>query len=553
MGAVSGDINTLSMSVDTAVDLSSRTTAALKSGDRAFITAKVGTPEGPLFFIDKTSVLAVDGVGVLATNSGVGRWLSEALYGGFDVNDLIIAANVAALGAASTTGRSSGTTAWVNTFRCYFRLDTASAEVPNGKTIVAANGGGNWLRSSYRDLTWASQTNWEIDPTNGNDENTGIPSSPLATWAEFTRRVKTIGVSMTVTILDDIAENLIGDFDASAVDLTLTVQSQPAELATGTVLVAADPVPATNSEGTLTSAAIASFAPYVGRIVECTSTAAATCQTVVLADAAGTAQVPFWAKRTNFSNPLPGAGAAIRVLDLRTVPSVRISGANMSVIVRYFDITGTAWISTPANLSYYEACEITAVRTPAGMIPYFVGCALKTGGTTVFMSGSRSTFVGGASFQNLTLQSSCAVGFSGTIVYGRTLAVGNTSDFSELPTVLTGAGSGLGVFNSPGVGVAVQHGGAVQAAGPIYGDGNTTYGMTVTDGGTVQIAEALTPTITGAIQALQVEGANTAISPLVPGGAVPAASPLTIWADWAAPPFSRAVMNYTTGSRISGV
>jgi hypothetical protein len=81
MGAVSGDENTGSFHVATPADLTSRPTAALKSGDLAYIVSKVGTSEGPRYFLDKTSSASIDGVGIIATDSGVGRWLSEALYG----------------------------------------------------------------------------------------------------------------------------------------------------------------------------------------------------------------------------------------------------------------------------------------------------------------------------------------------------------------------------------------------------------------------------------------------------------------------------------------
>jgi hypothetical protein len=82
MGAISGDVNSLAMHCVNATDLASRPIAGLKSGDQAYLADRVGTVEGPLFFLDKTSVTAVNGVGILATNGSVGRWLSEALYGG---------------------------------------------------------------------------------------------------------------------------------------------------------------------------------------------------------------------------------------------------------------------------------------------------------------------------------------------------------------------------------------------------------------------------------------------------------------------------------------
>lgn len=43
----------------------------------------------------------------------------------------------------------------------------------------------------------------------------------------------------------------------------------------------------------------------------------------------------------------------------------------------------------------------------------------------------------------------------------------------------------------------------------------------------------------------------TAISPLVAGGAVPAASPLTTWAHWAGAPFNKYVFNYSNGTTLA--
>lgn len=83
MGAVSGDVNGLRLDCVNAADLTSRPTAGLRNGDRAYVADRVGTAEGPHFYLDKTSTATpATGKGVIATDSGVGRWLSEALFGG---------------------------------------------------------------------------------------------------------------------------------------------------------------------------------------------------------------------------------------------------------------------------------------------------------------------------------------------------------------------------------------------------------------------------------------------------------------------------------------
>lgn len=72
MGAVSGDVNTPSFVAADAADLASRPIASLRNGDRAYVTSKASSAEGALFFLDRASVLPIDGVGVLAAQGGVG-------------------------------------------------------------------------------------------------------------------------------------------------------------------------------------------------------------------------------------------------------------------------------------------------------------------------------------------------------------------------------------------------------------------------------------------------------------------------------------------------
>lgn len=81
MGAIGGDVNSPAVHCINATDLASRPIASMKSGDRAYVEDRVGKAEGPRFFLDRESTLTVDNVGVLATFGGVGRWLSEELYG----------------------------------------------------------------------------------------------------------------------------------------------------------------------------------------------------------------------------------------------------------------------------------------------------------------------------------------------------------------------------------------------------------------------------------------------------------------------------------------
>lgn len=202
MGAVSGDINTLSFSVANAADLTSRPTAALRSGDRAYVTDKVATTEGPLFFIDKSSVIPVDGVGVLATNSGVGRWLSEALYGAVPDPGLPSFDNIAQLAAYDDTDIPADAEVWVRSVRAYFqkRVEADPGTDDNITNFRNAGNTATWYRSGapngYWAYTWSANGQVHVDSVNGNDENTGLTAgTALRSVNELSRRIASAQVT----------------------------------------------------------------------------------------------------------------------------------------------------------------------------------------------------------------------------------------------------------------------------------------------------------------------------------------------------------------------
>jgi hypothetical protein len=124
--------------------------------------------------------------------------------------------DVTTLGANELTGVQAFTgndTAALPSVHAYWSLDLLSQATVDGITIVACNpapdGHGRWLRFASADPVLAvMQTAWEIDPVNGNDENSGIPGHPLKTIAERLRRIGTqkphYTVGVTVTIDSDV-------------------------------------------------------------------------------------------------------------------------------------------------------------------------------------------------------------------------------------------------------------------------------------------------------------------------------------------------------------
>jgi hypothetical protein len=79
MGAVSGDVNSGSMKCATLADLTARPVAGLESGDLAWVQDRIGQADGPFYYYQSDSVQAL-AAGVVATSSGVGRWLSLELF-----------------------------------------------------------------------------------------------------------------------------------------------------------------------------------------------------------------------------------------------------------------------------------------------------------------------------------------------------------------------------------------------------------------------------------------------------------------------------------------
>lgn len=106
MGAISGDINSLSMYCVDAADLSSRPIASMKSGDRAYVNSLRTASTGARFFLDRISTDAPDGTTVIVALGGVGRWLSEGAFGGLPAD--IIADSVQATLVAATNFTITG-------------------------------------------------------------------------------------------------------------------------------------------------------------------------------------------------------------------------------------------------------------------------------------------------------------------------------------------------------------------------------------------------------------------------------------------------------------
>lgn len=121
-------------------------------------------------------------------------------------------ATIAELSAWDTTVLTTGdhAVAWVESLKRTFEFipDSAASIDTVNFNYVAANPDGRWADSGDSNAQWLNTLDWYVDPTNGNNENTGATSiAALATFRELDKRlhglVYTGGNPVTITLLTD--------------------------------------------------------------------------------------------------------------------------------------------------------------------------------------------------------------------------------------------------------------------------------------------------------------------------------------------------------------
>jgi hypothetical protein len=100
----------------------------------------------------------------------------------------ITLANLTALAAQSHAALPDGTAVRVATLSAEFILRKAGTFVADGMTVVAASGGGFWVRTDAPSTRWQRQGTWYVAWTTGNDENSGLAGFPVKTVTEVFRR-----------------------------------------------------------------------------------------------------------------------------------------------------------------------------------------------------------------------------------------------------------------------------------------------------------------------------------------------------------------------------
>jgi hypothetical protein len=251
----------------------------------ALANSDYAVEDGELIFVETTRqvfayrnppVLAADGVNVVQSNFGPGRWelvatvgMGETSFAGYY--------NTASAGA-SGSGRLLDVTAtflalltdqskvWVKSVRDSYTWYAARTDAHDGLLVVnpTANGGnpGRFIRDEVFATTWRKTASWNVDPSGGDDENDGT-ALPIRTVQEIRRRTGSVFArgnrAPTISLLSDIAsgssDTFVDDFsfDDDPYDCWLTWMGVRTQIASGSITAVQQPNAAMNADRTATS------------------------------------------------------------------------------------------------------------------------------------------------------------------------------------------------------------------------------------------------------------------------------------------------------------
>lgn len=418
---------------------------------------------------------------------------------------------------------AAGSLGWVDTLKATFEWLPGDTSTPDGITIVAAPAGGaqgRWFRNDVAWSEWATQADWHINATTGNDENSGSNANPLRTFLEFRRR---IGENLWVvggicTIHTNLADDDLflldfGTTDDSGVNTIIGVRTT---VKTGTLVIFTPRNPAANQQYEFSSPDVPDWTPYIGdnyRIEMTNGNANGYNACIVKNIGIGTGRSGTFALYP-IGAGLPTAGDTFRIYSMPIVHKYSITPRRGTFTLQdlYFDVVGTDWVggttyfngyifSGPALL-YTVDCNISLPIFYNNNYLYFWNCfgigytlfqsaiGFWTFGAFVtkafigvtnttfdFLSGSAIEMVGGVLFQG-------AAWFNKDLVYMHC--------------------HDAAVFDSPSSGVHMEHSGQ-GFFGTIYGQSNLSYGI-------VLDATSYFTRAAGGVQAIAGGGVGTDVS-----------------------------------------
>lgn len=191
----------------------------------------------------------------------------------------------------------------------------------------------------------ASQADWYVDPATGNDNNTGLVGSPLATVHELQRRICPYGgqtlLTRDVTVHLATATYLgveISVGSADEVQRTLTIECAVTSSAPITLSAVTQPLASTKTRGQLTTLSGTFVAGERVRLTSGTHVGAIAYSTGLNANAQDTfASLFVQPTFAAFHNPAPAASGDTCVIDTLTVIIRRLqvtAGVNSRIVVK---------------------------------------------------------------------------------------------------------------------------------------------------------------------------------------------------------------------------
>ncbi len=446
-----------------------------------------------------------------------------------------------------------GERVWVRSVGCEFVYRRGSGLVANGSFIIAsAFGDGVWVRSTdTSDVSWLAQLTWYIDPTNGDDENSGIDAShPIKTDFERQMRMRPgpewFAGEYHLYYLNDVPATdpvrITGQRNRSSTiflhgSATAGHGVAPA-LYTNTVDAHTDYDRATNVPVDITSNALPvswTASGLVGKRFRQTTGANVGAMGWIVSDlGAKAARTSQWSIQDTFTGglvpniiggppPTPTNTDTITVEDLRAIDQLLIdvqSTEDLSVnhmgygvVAESLEIglgtNGWGLQMMSGDSVLFEGCDIDLIAgtTGHGGQMTFVNCRLRL----PWFYGQRAFCWGGYASGGSAMVYDGAVDFDcDFMVQGSSIQV-------------LGGNVTIGVacmFDSSASGLSVQGGQTVVRAGRwigfvtgwLWGNGNTTYGVSVAAGSKMRMTAAsqAVSTLTGGTLDIEIAGAATA-------------------------------------------
>lgn len=488
-----------------------------------------------------------------------------------------LADSLSTLSDENATALPDGSTRFVDTLQANFVLDKTSTATVDGITVLATNTpAGRWLRVLAPSPTWTAQLTWYVDPATGNDENSGASAlAPLKTLKEVTRRLRVWNASggYVVNVLGDVPStdawvpsgSLSSDTPITTGQICVVKGQRSTLLASATTSASTASNPATNTQTTLIDTAVADFTPYIGKMVV---TAAGTVSFVLAAPSANVATMSEWytpdaSLGQGTAAAAPGSGVAYTIVDFTSfaplinpigAPNGRWGFQNLLVpsTSAGLQIRGETMVFATCRVE--KAPSVQNLGFPKGLMHQVCmkfAAAFSVNAGEMLFAGSALI---GCTPQT---QSLATLRFIDTTGMGTQIKDTGRSNTAHTGGALLWFSGKCGLFQwtlAQGAAVDLNRGARCVVVGDLYGSSTLgPDGVAVTEGSQMQILSTKTPTIAGTATQLKLEGGATAIPELAAGGAVPAASALVTWANWAAAPFSRNVMSYKTGSSVVSI